>query len=66
MIEKDINALKLILACFYDEPDNIIERKKLIRRKVEENEHVKTYASFSEAELREQLLCYLQGQVSGE
>ena len=64
-VEKDIDAVKLILACFFDEPENNVERNKLIRRKVAENENVKTYARFSEAELKEQLR-FLQVQVSGE
>eukprot|EP01036_Dinobryon_divergens_P038343 gene38343-50330_t len=63
-VEKDIDAVKLILACFFDEPENNVERNKLIRRKVAENENVKTYARFSEAELKEQLR-FLQVQVSG-
>ena len=63
--KKDIDAVKLILQCFLDEPENNVKRNKLIRRKVAENEDVKTYGRFSEAELKEQLR-FLQGQGSGE
>jgi hypothetical protein len=64
-VEKDIDAVKLILACFFDEPENNAERDKLIRRKFAGNEQMKSYARFSEAELKEHLR-FLQGQVSGE
>ena len=61
----EIEALKIILNCFFDEPENVVERNKLIRRTVAENEHVKTYARFSEEELKRQLEI-LQSQLYGE
>ena len=54
-VEKEIEALKFLLACFFDKPENEVERYKLIRGKVLENEYVRTYARFSETELKEQL-----------
>ena len=64
-IEKEIEAVKFILACFFDEPDNLVERNNLIRGKVGENELIKTYADFSKVELKEQLIA-LQKQLNGE
>eukprot|EP01035_Chromulina_nebulosa_P000865 gene865-1164_t len=63
IVNKEIDAVKLILACFFDEPKNVVERNKLIIGKVVKNEHVKIYAGFSEEELKEQLR-FLQAQVS--
>jgi len=51
-VEKEIEALKFLLAY---KPENEVERYKLIRGKVLENEYVRTYARFSETELKEQL-----------
>ena len=65
IVNKEIDAVKLILACFFDEPKNVVERNKLIIGKVVKNEHVKIYAGFSEEELKEQLR-FLQAQVSGK
>ena len=63
-LAKEIEALKIILNCFFDEPENVVERNKLIKRRVAENEHVKTYARFSEEELKRQLEI-LQSQLYG-
>ena len=54
-VQEEITAVKFILACFYDQPDNEVQRNELIKTKVEENTWVKTYANFSVPELKEQL-----------
>jgi hypothetical protein len=58
----EIEAAKLILACFLDEPENEVQRNNLIRGKVAENEKVKKmcqiFYSF--------LFCRLKSVVSGD
>jgi hypothetical protein len=43
------------LACFFDEPEDAVERNKLIRAKASENERIKTFGRLSERELKEEL-----------
>ena len=53
-VEKEIAAVKFLLGSFFDDPSEV-ERKKLIKKEVLTNSHVKTYARFSEEELKLQL-----------
>jgi hypothetical protein len=65
-IEKEIEAVKFLLGTFFGGPlEN--ERTGLITNHFEatKNEYLKTYAEFSNEELKEQLIA-LQKQLGGE
>ena len=63
-IEKEIVAVKSLLASFFGNP-NEADREIRIREEAVTNEYIKTYAEFSKAELKEQLQA-LQKQLNGE
>ena len=54
-IENKIEAVEFLLASFFGNPNEAL-REIFIIEKAVTNEHIKTYARFSEAELKEQLL----------
>jgi hypothetical protein len=62
-VEKDIEAVKFILACFYYCPHDKENRDKLIREKLLENDMIAVYGRHSEDELKG-ILPGLQGQVT--
>jgi hypothetical protein len=65
-VDKEIEAVKFLLGSYFGSPSES-ERTDLITNQFQEtkNEYLKTYAEFSKAELKEQLIV-LQGQLSGE
>jgi hypothetical protein len=65
-VEKEMEAVKFLLGSFFGSPPEN-ERTELIVEQFEttKNEYLKTYAEFSKAELKGQLIV-LQGQLSGE
>ena len=63
-VEKEIEAVKFLLGSFFGNPEDY-ERQQSIVEKAATNDHIKTYAEFSEVELREQLTA-LQKQLTGE
>jgi len=62
-LEKEIEAVKFLLASFFDDPTEA-ERTGAIREKAVENVQVKVYARMSEAELKQQLVA-LQARLNG-
>jgi hypothetical protein len=62
-VEKDIEAVKFILACFFDEPHDEQKRDKLIKEKVLQNDMIKVYGMYSKEKLQDSLQV-LQSQVS--
>jgi len=62
-IEKEIQAVKFLLASFFDDPPEV-ERKKAITKKAAENEYVKVNARLPEKRLQEQLW-FLQAKLNG-
>jgi len=63
----EIEAAKLILPCFLDEPENEVQRNNLIRGKVAENEKVKkNVPDFLMRKKTQKQLFVLQSQISGE
>jgi len=64
LVEKKIEAVEFLLGSYFGSPSEN-ERTALIVKQFEatKNEYLKTYAEFSKAELKEQLIA-LQGQLS--
>jgi hypothetical protein len=62
-VEKDIEAVKYILQCFYYCPHDEEKRDERIREKVLENDMIAVYGMYSKDELK-RILPGLQGQVS--
>jgi hypothetical protein len=62
-VEKDIEAVKFILACYFKYPHDEQKRNKLIKKKVLQNDMVAVYGRHSEDELKG-ILPGLQNQVS--
>jgi len=62
-VEKEIDAIKILLASFFGGPSEA-QRQKSIVCKAAENDSVKIYAGYSAEKLQEQLT-YLQAQLSG-
>jgi hypothetical protein len=51
-VQKDIEAVKFILACFFKYPHDEEKRDKLIREKVLQNDMIAVYGMYSKDELK--------------
>jgi hypothetical protein len=62
-VEKDIEAVKFILACYFKYPHDDQKRNKLFKKKYLQNDMIAVYGMYSKDELKE-ILPGLQNQVS--